>query len=208
MNIQRKIKEIVENVESNITGRVGNKLRDQRYDNVELLLKYVYKAGGGNHLEIGTLFGGSAIPVALLKKEFDQDGLVYCVDPLDGYYRQYAPRDDCMDGCGVPVTLETLVENLKRFDVADRVRILQIKSEHIAFYGIRFCTAYIDGDHKGLAPGIDWRIVQGITDQFVLFDNYDDLHSDVVMACDTASEHENWKHLETSGITYVLKRVK
>lgn len=38
----------------------------------------------GDHVEIGTLHGASAIAVALAKKMAGVPGEVYCIDPLDG----------------------------------------------------------------------------------------------------------------------------
>jgi len=69
---------IVKEVEDNIVGRLANKIGDERTNNTEVLLEYVLKSGGGNHLEIGTLFGGSAIAVALLKNYYGQSGIVVC----------------------------------------------------------------------------------------------------------------------------------
>ena len=66
------INQIVRAVEENITGRVANRIGSRRTLSTETLLEFVGKAGDGNHLEIGTLFGGSAIAVALLKESRNQ----------------------------------------------------------------------------------------------------------------------------------------
>ena len=89
MNLEKQqvnIRRIIEEVEEGIVGRVANKHGDIPLDNLDILLKYVLLAGGGNHLEIGTLFGGSAIAVALMKDDVEQTGIIVCVDPLNGYY--------------------------------------------------------------------------------------------------------------------------
>ena len=75
--------EIIKAVESKINGRVANKIGDRRTNNLDILLECVERAGDGNYIEIGTLFGGSAISVALLKKWLSQEGLIFCVDPLN-----------------------------------------------------------------------------------------------------------------------------
>src|SRR5574342_461649 len=47
-----------------------------------ILAQTVINAGNGDHLEIGSLFGGSAILSALVKKNFSLQGNIYCIDHL------------------------------------------------------------------------------------------------------------------------------
>ena len=199
----KTIHEIVVEVENGIKGRVANKIGDKRINNVELLLEYVLKAGGGNHLEIGTLFGGSAIAVALLKYEYHQPGMVFCIDPLNGYYGENQP-----DSSGISVSSETLFENIEKFEVEDKVAVIKASSFHACkeFVDIKFSTAYIDGDHKGNMPLWDWNGVKSLVTKYVIFDNWDDKHLDVRAACNMACEEYDWEFEHTEGITYVVKR--
>lgn len=188
-------------------GRVANKIGDTRYPSLETLLKYVEKAGDGHHVEIGTLFGGSAIAVALLKEALGYSGMVVCIDPLDGYYSQYAPRADQIDTqSGYPVTKDTLVDNLQMFGVENKVVIIQKRSEDVILDGWEFVTAYIDGDHIGDAPYRDWKLVKDVTTKYIVFDNYDDIHPDVRSSCAKALQHPLWDLQEISGITCVLSK--
>ena len=57
------IEEIIAYVHKNIDGRMCDE-----FDNVWHLARSVQMAGGGNYLEIGSLFGGSAIVASLLMK--------------------------------------------------------------------------------------------------------------------------------------------
>jgi len=203
-------KEIVNSVESGIIGRLANKIDHRRTDNTEILLSYVHKAGEGNHLEIGTLFGGSAISVALLKQQLDQSGLVFCIDPLDGYYTKHWPRDDMIDpSSGIPVTSEILFRNIKDFDVENRIFVMKSYSTVcVPFTGITFSTAYIDGDHKGETPYKDWLLVKDHVTDYVIFDNCAGTHLEVLDACHKANDDPNWECAYDQDITYVVQRVK
>lgn len=205
----QELKEITNLVKSDINGRIANMFDNQRTNNVEVVMEYVLRAGGGNHLEIGTLFGGSAIPVALAKKKYNQSGMVVCVDPLNGYYQDRFPGPSMIDGnCGVAVTPETLFENIETFGVADRVLVLRSKSEAIAnLIDMKFTTAYIDGDHWGDAPLNDWLLVKDITSRYVIFDNHDEAHPEVLYACGFADRDPDWRCVYQEGISYVLEKV-
>jgi len=135
----KTITDIVKEVENNIIGRVANTIGDKKIDNVEVLLEYVLKAGGGNHLEIGTLFGGSAIAVAMLKREYSHSGMVFCIDPLDGYYGENRP-----DISGVSVSAGTLFENIDKFDVGYRLAVIKSYSLDVSsLVDIKFSTAFL-----------------------------------------------------------------
>jgi len=203
------ITEIVSHVEENIIGRVANKIIERRTDNTEVLLEFVMKAEGGNHLEIGTLFGGSAISVALLKDSIPQDGFVFCIDPLDGYYTKYASREDMVDTQSkVAVTPETLFKNIKSFGVGHRIFVMQEYSDRVnELAGMRFSTAFIDGDHQGETPMEDWLRVKDHVTQYVIFDNCANTHPDVVRACMAAADDPEWECVYDNDITFVVGRV-
>jgi len=196
----KTIPEIVKEVEDNIIGRVANKIGNERTNGVEILLEYVWKAGGGNHLEIGTLFGGSAIAVALLKKYHNQNGMVFCIDPLDGYYGNEN------DISGVPVNPYSLFRNIRKFKVGDRIAVIRAYSQDVDLYGIKFTTAYIDGCHKDGIPVKDWNMCKNLVSKYVVFDNFSDNLPDVQIACGKASTAPNWEFEFLDSITYVVKR--
>ena len=170
-----ELNKITELVKRDILGRVANTMNGKEIDNVEVVMEYALRAGGsrgGNHLEIGTLFGGSAIAVALAKKKYNHPGMVVCVDPLNGLYQDRFHDPNMLDTeCGVPVTPATLFTNIENFGVGDRVMVVRSKSEAIAnLMEMKFNTAYIDGDHWDAAPLNDWHLVKDIVDRFVIFD--------------------------------------
>ncbi len=205
------LKAITAAIKSDIIGRVANVMDKKETNNVEVVMEYALRAGGGrggNHLEIGTLFGGSAIAVALAKKQYNQPGMVVCVDPLNGYYQDRIPNPTMIDGpSGAAVTPETLFDNIETFDVGDRVLVLRSKSEAIAnLVDMKFTTAYIDGDHWEDAPLRDWKLVEDLVSRYVIFDNYDDAHEGVVKACEWADRDPDWRCVYQEGISYVVER--
>lgn len=155
----------------------------------------------GDHLEIGTLHGGSAIVVALLKRAYGYSGRVVCLDPFDGYYpktKHYRSRDVLTN---VPVSVETLRENMKRFDV--ELEIVQAYSIPFPISGRTFATAYIDGNHWGDAPLQDFQNVSQVTEKFIIFDNCGDRWPDVTAACDYAETV--WQPYKRQGITCIVR---
>ena len=194
------LKDITNLVKLHIKGRVANRINNQETDSIEVLMKYVLKAGGGNHLEIGTLFGGSAIAVALAKKKYGQSGMVVCVDPLDGYYGKLLDPVSSL-----PVTPEILFENIDIFGVGDRIMVMRAKSNAVAnLINIKFTTAYIDGDHWIDVPVKDWNLVKDIVSDYVIFDNYDVAYPEVQEACHLANADPDWKCVYADGISYVV----
>ena len=194
------IREIVQHVDDNIVGRLANKFGDFRLDNVDVMLKFVSNAGGGNHLEIGTLFGGSAIAVALLKEELSQSGIIVCIDPLCGYYGG-------ADLSGFPVTVETLFHNIDMFNVGNRILVMQAYSQMCIDMGISFSTAYIDGEHENGTPWRDWMYVKDIVSKYVIFDNCQLKYPDVQMACIEANADPQWKCVYGNQGTYVVEKI-
>ena len=200
------INQIVRAVEENITGRVANRIGSRRTQSTEVLLDFVEKAGGGNHLEIGTLFGGSAIAVAMLKQALNLSGMVFCIDPLDGYYND-GSKGFIDNQSGKAVTPEVLFENIRRFGVGQIMVVMQARSVPCPnFIDIEFSTAYIDGEHGYGIPLKDWICIKDIVTRFVIFDNYADTHPDVQNAGLMARNDPDWKEVYNEDITYIVER--
>jgi len=201
--IQKDIRNIISNIHKNIIGRIAD-----LDDNVFQLACLIASEEDGDHLEIGVLHGGTAILIALLKKELGHKGIVYCIDPLDGYYKDTV-HDYVVDPVSfVPVSLDVLVKNIYSFDVEKEIIILKCKS--IPWPSVlndkTFSTAFIDGDHWGDAPTTDWENVHKLTTGTVIFDNYDHLHPAVIAAGRMAYENPEWDEIFDDGIVYAVKR--
>lgn len=175
------IGDVIQYVKENMIGRIADE-----HDNTLLMAETTLC--DGNHLEIGTLHGGSAIVVALVKKEYGFTGKVYCIDPLDGYYlKSNCPQkwQEKIDPVSkVPVSLDTLKKNMKIFDI--ELEVIQSSSIPYPLNDEVFATAYIDGDHWGDAPTLDFMNVYPHVERFITFDNCDSKHPAVQSACNQA----------------------
>ena len=194
---------VVEEVKAAIKGR----LCDEQ-DNVAIMAKYALEAGHGDHLEIGALFGGSAIVVALLKERHLFDGKVYCVDPLNGYYyHRMKRRIDKVSG--LRVDRATLDYNIWQFGLEKRIEIIEKHSDPWPdeLKDKEFVSAYIDGDHWGNAPITDWENAKECVSRFAIFDNYSKDYKGVMKACERAAIDPDWLPCHQQGITFVLERV-
>lgn len=193
--------EIIQRVVAGIDGRVAIEAAD-----VNILAWAVARAGDGNHLEIGTLFGGSAIITALVKAELGLKGRVTCLDPLDGYYLGTPFACPVDPVCTKPITAERVRKNAEAFGV--ELEIIAKKSQPFPeeLMDRRFVSAYIDGDHWGDGPMLDWLNVKARTDRIVVFDNNDAKHPAVQKAVEEAIKDPAWKLIFLGGISAVLER--
>ena len=103
--------------------------------------------GAKTHIEIGTLWGGSAIAVALANTDLQ----VICIDPFDGYYGGY----DRWGGGDTP-NMSKAEANMAAHGVRDRIRLIRAKSQPFPFTGTAD-TGFIDGDHSYETVWADWH---------------------------------------------------
>lgn len=196
--------DLIFDIQRRITGRIACERNNCNY-----LAWSIAQAGDGDHLEIGTLFGGTAILAALLKQRLGLAGEVYCIDPLDGYYLHtpYACAIDPVSGW--PVSLEIVQANALEFGVDDRIHFIRSRSQPwpVEMIGKTFASAYIDGDHWQDTPTRDWQCVQQQTHGHVVFDNHDDQHPSVLAAGRQAKNTVGWQTVLETRITLVLRRV-
>lgn len=188
MNISRNSIVIAQKVVEEIEGRaadIGLSL--------PFLISMVECAPDGNHIDIGSLFGASAIAVALIKKELGHKGKIYCIDPYDNETRirqtisiPEIPEDLL---CGNPITL---MKNAEKFGVE---LILIEKESHPwpkELENVTFATAYIDGDHDSDAPWNDFENLRGRVTDYIGTDNYEEEYPDVVNAMWKAMDTDDW----------------
>lgn len=161
-----------------------------------LLVQMVLNARHGNHVEIGTLFGGSAAIVALAKKDFNSRGTITCIDPLDGKMKD---RD------GAVATAETFWENMEAFGVADMVELVQEKSDPWPVSG-RWATGYLDGNHWENLPIRDAMFMRRHCSYAVMIDDYcmgkPEVHDAVIQMC----SKQEWIPVHISGLSAIFRR--
>lgn len=188
--------------------RIAKEMRGRICDEKDnAAMMATYAAVPGDHLEIGTLHGGTAVLVAMLKEALGVKGKVVCIDPLNGYYVERG-FGKLIDGFSlVPVTPETVLYNADLFGVRKRIEIVQANScPWPVVEGRRFATAYIDGDHWGDYPTRDWINCAACVDKFIVFDNVDDQHPAVKEAVNEAIQTPGWRLVLLKGITAVMEK--
>jgi len=150
-------------IDANIEGIYASRNREKH----GLLAQCVFEAGHGDHLEVGTLYGASAILAALTKKEFGLSGDVYCVDPFVD--EDIDPSIKALTD--YRVSIERVLGNAKKMGVDLRVSKMPFAEYEIKN---RFASAYIDGDHTYEGVKLDWDKASPHVDKLVFFDDYND----------------------------------
>lgn len=189
--------ELAVQIGERITGRIAGYAPDHG-----VLAQVVQNAGDGDHLEIGTLFGGSAILAALVKEHYGLNGKIVCVDPMSGYYGKPDPIT------GKMATQDVFYENISRFDLSSRIELIVSMSSQAGLSDRReFKSAFVDGAHDHDNVLADWNRVKQHTTRYVLFDNYDRAFEGVREVVRIANEERDWRCVLVYGISALFERV-
>lgn len=139
----------------------------------------------GDHVEIGTAWGGSAILAAMVKK---RKGVVYAIDPIteNGFY-----GSDVDEFSGERLTVAKLHENFEANEVA--VVHVDKPSHPFPLPDHRFVTALVDGDHSMEGTWRDFESLQHRVDGFIMFhDVYDVAWPGVTWAWERVCRVDGW----------------
>jgi hypothetical protein len=200
LRISEKALEIAAKVVKEIKGRAAD-----GGISLPFLTAMIEAAPDGDHIDIGSLFGASAITVALMKKELGHKGKVYCIDPYDEKERKTQARVNRIPEELLSASPEELMENAKYFDV--ELELIQKKSypwpEELK--DAVFVTAYIDGDHIGDVPWHDFENLRCRVTNYIGTDNYEEEYADVVNAMWKAMDTDDW-FLYYKNITFIALR--
>lgn len=201
MRVLPEALKITEEVIKNIEGRAAD-----GGISIPFLASMVAAAPDGDHVEIGSLFGASAIAVALMKKELGHKGKVYCIDPYNEEERAQMVRASTPEVeqllSGNP---EMLMKNAEKFDI--ELELIQTYSDPWPkeLENNQFVTAYIDGDHLGDAPSKDFENLRGRVAWYIGTDNFEEEYPSVVKMVMDASDTDDW-FLYYKNYTFVALR--
>lgn len=204
---------IIKHIEDNIIGRICGNYSDKisQY----LSIASYYKTTHNKKfccLEIGTLFGGSCIIKLFAMKKFNIEGVIYCIDPMTGYYAQ---RKDPISA--LPVTSNIFWENLKIFGFSNNnVILLNNKSNDAEISkiisNINFANIMIDGDHtlEGIKYDFSEYSDKILENGYLLIDDYaeqswPDITSFVNSLEQNKLVQEKFEN-KTMGKTYILQK--
>ena len=168
-----------------------------------ILVQAVINAKHGDHVEIGTFYGHSAILVAAAKKEFGMHGKVYCVDPW--HYRPEAVQDW---GTKQMATDKIMMENAAMFGVEDIIVPVPKVSYPwpLELENKTFATGYIDGDHWNGMPARDWNTLKTRVTYSVIFDDFSWGKTEIIDTVISAMSDPLWIPVHINGISAVLRR--
>ncbi len=163
-------------------------------DELALLAKTV--AVPGDHCEIGSLWGGTAIVAAAAKDEAGVDGVVACIDP-------FTDRDAGMEG---KPSAEVFWRNVDEAGFRAKVELHVGVSAPWPFpQSRRFSTILIDGNHNAPWPETDWESARCVTDTILVHDvNW---HEPAVARLDERVQADpGWRLRNQAKFLYVYER--
>ena len=166
-----------------------------------VMAQMIYDARHSDHVEIGTLFGASAILVAMVKDRFSMHGNVYCVDPLE---MRKVTLDDL--GTGTKASSDLVMKNAECLGVADRIKIVLAPSYPWPLENKTFGTGYIDGDHWNGMPSKDWNNLKDRVKYGIIIDDYCIGKPEVQDVVMDAFNDPNWTLIQIAGAMAFLRR--
>ncbi len=213
--VLKNIEEIISSLDSDMTGRLA-------MDTVDLMILYFYNfiaakelghIENGIHVEIGTLFGGSALTALKAIEAAGGKGVYYMIDPFDGYYGK---GTDIITG--INITEENVISNMEKFAIQpDKYRILKnFSGDKEAVNAVRdkkILTLFIDGNHSYEGIKSDWRNYSPhvAVGGYVIFDNYNDVYWQEVSRFINEellpAIADDWQPELVYNKTFVLKRL-
>lgn len=182
-------------IDARIEGIYASRNRDKH----GLLAEWVAWAGNGNHLEVGTLYGASAILAAMTKQEFGIRGKVVCVDPF---------VDEDIDPSikmltNFEVSRERVFSNAHIMGVTVAAHAMPFSDYKIS--GQSFASAYIDGDHTYEGVKLDFEKAAPHVKRVIMFDDYADERFPGVQKFIDEFDYPEWKK-EIFGQFVVVRR--
>lgn len=189
------------------------------------LASMAISAGAGDHVEIGTLYGASAMVVAVAKAITKLPGTVYCIDPWINRKGTVAKNNlqPNITEDNLSAKIDDVRENIKRLNETlagmglPEAKIELVKSSSQPWpkklENHKFVTAYIDGLHYGDFPKKDLEECAKRTSYFIGVDNYEETYTDVMDAVHDFAFRKNgkdpeWSILFKNGLFVALRRWK
>jgi len=134
------------------------------------VVQAIILAGEGDHLEIGSRLGGSAVVSAWALGENKTQRKIICVDPMEDLIPQikYPTKTEMGDE-------KIFWDNMRRFGVDGHVELYQEYSDtYFVGYGSKtYSTAFVDGDHRYNGVRADLDNLKDRVSQSIVMDDVD-----------------------------------
>lgn len=213
--IVKKIAKQIQVIDKEINGRFGGSIKDLL---IVAIVRYISSKSleirsNSAHMEVGTLFGGTALLTSFILKELHLEKKMknIMIDPLAGYYGNQIDFISQLE-----VTRERLEENLKNFNVKN-YEIYQNYStdtdliNKISDYYIH--SFFIDGDHSFSGLLKDWNNFNVFmpVNSYIIIDNVNDKNwpNINIFIQELKSVIEDvWEIVYEENITLVLRKQK
>lgn len=159
----------------------------------------------GDHVEIGCLWGGTALVAILAKKDLLLPGNVYTIDTMQGGWWDTQDPD-----VGKRPTYEAVISNMRKFGVSRRVHVVRAKSDPWPLpETVKPSTIFIDGDHRFEGVSLDWKNASQRATKFILLHDYNSKNHPGVqrMVDEIAKKDPNWRYIKTYNSIAVFERV-
>jgi len=191
--------QLIDYVSKRLIGRMA--LHGQ--DEAELIAKTVEVPG--LHIEIGCLWGGTAILAALAKKMNKAAGHVVSIDYMLGKF--WNSEDPEIHKRPTP---QDVYMNMIRFHVEGDISVLRCSSYPFPLAGhIKPVTALIDGDHSEKGCHRDWESLKDITETHIMFHDDHIYYPGVQTVVDNEVRIDpNWKEVGHANRLIVFERVE
>ena len=161
------------------------------------LAEMVSLSGDGDYLELGTWRGASATIAATIKQNLNHSSQVFCVDHFKGYNGEYIGPDAAWN-------------MFERYGVLNYVSMFKSPSRPFPYAAVRtYACAFIDADHWGDAPYLDFKAIESMVHRFILMDDYDKTHADLMLCVQRIEEEfsTTWKRLPTNSNSALFERI-
>lgn len=158
----------------------------------------------GDHVDLGTLWGGTAVLAALAKQRAEAPGHIYTIDFMRGGY--WATGDPSRGGL-VP-SEATIHQNLSLFGISGRVTVIKAPSHPWPLpEDVLPTSVLIDCDHSYEGCLRDWNKVRSLTPLFVAFHDYNaKTHPGVAKVVDEiASRDDQYRLIEQAGTLIIFE---
>lgn len=172
--------------------------------------KMIEESENSDHLEIGSLWGASALMAALTKIENGYDGHIYCVDPMVfSLHEPCSVRGGNITSHRAEIMPDVFRKNMKMFGVENRVTLINKSSFPKLpkeLTGIRFGSVFIDGFHYGDAPLQDAKNALEVSDKFILLDDVLPYYPDVYSAFSYLAGVRDWYIISLSERSALFRK--